>query len=192
MDVEDRALVARLEAGDDSALREIFERYAGFILGVARRVTGNAPAAEEVLQDVVTALWSRPERFDAARGSLRAYLGVLAQRRAIDAVRAESRRRGREDRFSSLSGIASSSQTVPGWEGGPGAEADVTDAVRRAIARLPTPQRLAVELAFWQGKTHREVAQALGIPEGTAKSRLRLAQRKLADWLAPVGAGSSG
>ena len=66
----------------------------------------------------------------------------------------------------------------------------MVDAVRMAIARLPYDQRRAVELAFWKGRTYREVAQELGIPEGTAKSRLRLAQRKLSQWLAPAIASS--
>ncbi|HZU78594.1 MAG TPA: sigma factor, partial [Acidimicrobiales bacterium] len=74
MEVGEGLLVARLRAGDDRALRELIDRHAGFVLGVARRVTRNAAMAEDVLQEVVTELWRRPERFDATRGSLRAYL----------------------------------------------------------------------------------------------------------------------
>lgn len=181
-------LLVRLQAGDDEALRQILDRLGPFVMGVARRVSGSGAVAEEVLQDVITSLWRHPDRFDPARGSLRAFLGVQAHRRAVDAVRKESRLHAREE-------LASGLVWLEGGKGGCVPEhaiddSDVTDAVRRAIDRLPDEQRRAVELAFWDGRTHREVAAILGIPEGTAKSRLRLAQRKLAEWLAPVTAGS--
>ncbi len=188
----DGALVARLEAGDDEALRELFDRHGGFVLGIARRVTGSAALAEEVLQDVVTSLWCHPERFDPARGSLRAYLGVQTHRRSVDVVRGETRRRGREERSAALREVVCAGDSYGPDGGGPfGEDADMTAVVRQAIARLPDEQRVAVELAFWQGHTYREVAQVLGIPEGTAKSRLRLAQRKLSQWLAPAIAGTA-
>jgi RNA polymerase sigma-70 factor (ECF subfamily) len=174
-------LVARLSAGDDEALDEVFDRYAGFVMGVARRVTGSAALAEDVLQEVLTGLWSNPDGFDPARGTLRAYLGVLAHRRAVDALRRDTRRRAREERCGALE--PSVSRTDDDMD-----RATLGEAVRSAIARLPDEQRKAVELAFWQGRTYREVAVALGIPEGTAKSRLRLAQAKLAEWLAPMAA----
>lgn len=191
VDAGDQVLVDRLVAGDDDALRELVERYGGFVLGVARRVTATAALAEEVLQEVFTSLWSQPQRFDADRGSLRAYLGVQAHRRAVDAVRGENRRQAREVRSWSME---RADAPAVGWgtdDGQPGDEADVAERIRRAVDRLPHEQRQAVELAFWHGRTHREVAEALGIPEGTAKSRLRLAQRKLSLWLAPLPTGGA-
>src|SRR6478752_3463966 len=95
---EDGLLVARLAAGDDEAVGELFDRYAPFVLGLARRVTSNTVIAEDVVQEVFTALWTDPGRFDPNRGSLRAFLGVQAYRRAVDAVRRDSRRRAREER----------------------------------------------------------------------------------------------
>ena len=187
--MRDGGLIARLEAGDDDALRELFDRHGGFVLGIARRVTGSAALAEEVLQDVVTAVWSHPERFEPSRGSLRAYLGVQTHRRAVDVVRSESRRRLREERSVARDPLCVESASGVAAAGAHG-EADMAAVVREAIARLPHDQRVAVELAFWQGHTYREVAEVLGIPEGTAKSRLRLAQRKLGQWLAPAIAGS--
>ncbi|HWC37230.1 MAG TPA: sigma-70 family RNA polymerase sigma factor [Acidimicrobiales bacterium] len=182
----DEVLVARLAAGDDEALGELFDRHGPFVMGVARRVTGDQARAEEVLQDVIGGLWQHPERYEAGRGSLRAFLGVQARRRAIDAVRSDSRRRLREERSACLD--APLGRCWPGDEDDPGGA--VAESVRRAIDRLPLQQRQAVELAFWQGRTYREVAQVLGIPEGTAKSRLRMAQAKLSQWLAPVAVGS--
>lgn len=175
----DDVLVQRLLAGDDDALRDVFDRYGAFVLGLARRVCASATVAEDVTQEVFTSLWRAPDRYDASRGTLRAYLGVLTYNRAVDAVRRDTRRRAREDNCLALAVAA-------------GARTDTEDAValagvvRDAIDHLPHEQRLAVELVFWQGLTHREVATFLAIPEGTAKSRLRLAQAKLATLLAPL------
>jgi RNA polymerase sigma-70 factor (ECF subfamily) len=179
MDTGDSVLVARLAAGDDEALSEVFDRYAPFVYGLARRVTANHAAAEDIVQEVFTNLWRKPDRFDASRGSLRAFLGVQAHRRAVDLVRGNARRTAREERQSDLDPLS---------RGGGAEDLDkgaVAQIVRQAIARLPTEQRQAVEMAYLEGHTHREVASLLGIPEGTAKSRLRLAQAKLSEWLAP-------
>jgi RNA polymerase sigma-70 factor (ECF subfamily) len=175
----DDALVARLAAGDDDALGELFDRYAGFVLGLSRRVTRSNVIAEEVVQDVFASVWTNPQRFDSSRGSMRAYLGVLAYRRSVDAVRRDTCRRAREERCigADLDAASTPDQTDA---------TSVREVVRQAIACLPDDQRLAVELAFWEGHTHREVAIVLGIPEGTAKSRLRLAQAKLGILLAPL------
>jgi RNA polymerase sigma-70 factor (ECF subfamily) len=178
---EDAVLVARLTAGDDVAIGELFDRHGSYVLGLARRITGDTASAEDVLQEVFTALWTSPQRFDANRGSLRAFLGMQAHGRAIDAVRRDTRRRVREDN------VAMSQLVRDGTNGRDAIEAATTaEVVHDAIARLPAEQRAAVELVFWKGLTYREVATALAIPEGTAKSRLRLAQARLSEWLAPL------
>jgi RNA polymerase sigma-70 factor (ECF subfamily) len=179
VDRGDGLLVARLAAGDDEAIAEIFDRFGPFLYGLARRVTGDSTLAEDVVQEVLTTLWSHPERFDPDRGSLRAFLGVQAHRRAVDAVRREVRRAAHEDREKALDPGAS--DPFPDETESIG----LVDIIRQAIGRLPAPQRQAVELAYFQGCTQRELAGVLGIPEGTAKSRLRLAQAKLSEWLAP-------
>ena len=172
-------LVDRLAAGDDDALKELFDRYSGFVLGLARRVTHNEQVAEEVVQDVFASIWAKPQRFNASRGSLRAYLGVLTYSRAVDVVRSDVRRRAREARCVSEDVDLRSNVD-------PLDASSTAEAVRNAIACLPEDQRLAVELAFFHGHTYREVATVLAIPEGTAKSRLRLAQAKLGVLLAPL------
>jgi RNA polymerase sigma-70 factor, ECF subfamily len=171
----DAVLVARMAAGDEEALAEVWQRHGPLVLGLARRLTGDLSTAEDVTQEVFVTLWQRPERYDAQRGSLRAYLGVHAQRRAIDAMRRDGRRSEREHRHHRL-------QSPPADTA---ESSTLSDVVRTAIGRLPSDQRQAVELAYFKGLTHREVAAALGIPEGTAKSRLRLAQAKLQSWLDP-------
>lgn len=179
MDTGDGLLVARLAAGDDEAIAEVFDRHAAFVFGLARRVTNDRSTAEDVVQEVFTALWCHPERFDPARGSLRAFLGVQAHRRAVDVIRRDVRRTARENRQQDV--IPTAIDTVNEEVESSG----LVEMVRQAINRLPVAQRQAVELAYFGGCTQREVATRLGIPEGTAKSRLRLAQAKLGEWLAP-------
>jgi RNA polymerase sigma-70 factor (ECF subfamily) len=175
----DGMLVDRLAAGDDDALKELFDRYSGFVLGLARRVTHNDQVAEEVVQDVFASVWAKPQRFNPNRGSLRSYLGVLTYSRAVDVVRSDVRRRAREARC-----VAEDVDLRSRVD--PLDATSVAEAVRHAILCLPDDQRLAVELAFFHGHTYREVATVLAIPEGTAKSRLRLAQAKLGVLLAPL------
>jgi RNA polymerase sigma-70 factor (ECF subfamily) len=179
VDSGDAVLVARLTAGDEEALAEVWQRHGPLVFGLARRLTGDSSTAEDVTQEVFVTLWQQPQRFDAQRGSLRAYLGVHAQRRAIDAMRRDGRRTEREHRHHRLHPTA---VTTPGDTA---ACSELAGVVRDAIKKLPVEQREAVELAYFNGLTHREVATTLGIPEGTAKSRLRLAQTKLQSWLDP-------
>ena len=170
----DALLAARLAAGDDHALAEVFDRLAPAVLGSALRVVGDDAAAQDVVQDVFVELWRHPGRYDPAAGTLRTYLTVLARHRAIDLVRSELRRVARQEHSYRL---APRQPDPTPFEEVVGSEA--TAAVRAAIGLLPESQRLIVELAYFQGMTYREAAVAAGIPEGTAKSRLRLALAKL-------------
>jgi RNA polymerase sigma-70 factor (ECF subfamily) len=163
----------RLIAGEEAALTEIYDQFASFVYGLALRVIGDARAAEDVAQDVFVGVWERPDAFDPDRGSLRTWLGTLAHRRAVDHVRREEARRRRAIKE------ASRPDTTPDVE--EMAMALVTaERVRSALATLPDEQRRAIQLAYFGGKTYRQVAEVLGIPEGTAKSRLRLGLRRIA------------
>ena len=170
----------RLLAGDDTALTELYDQYASFVYGLARRVAGSETAAEDVTQDVFVSIWERPEAFDPDRGSLRSFIGTLAHRRAVDWVRREESRRRRAE--------------VAGRQ--PGLPPDVEEAatalimaerVRVAVDALPDDQRVAVQLAYYGGRTYRQVAEDLGLPEGTAKARLRVGLRRLARELETEG-----
>jgi RNA polymerase sigma-70 factor (ECF subfamily) len=170
----------RLVSGEDAALGEVYDQFASFVYGLALRVIGDPRAAEDVSQDVFVALWERPEAFDPERGSLRTWLGTLAHRRAVDYVRREEARRRRTERD------AARRPSVPDVE--EVAVALVTaERVREALELLPDEQRRAIHLAYFGGKTYRQVAEVLGIPEGTAKSRLRLGLRRIADALEAQG-----
>jgi RNA polymerase sigma-70 factor, ECF subfamily len=170
----DALLAARLAAGDDHALAEVFDRLAPAVYGAALRVMGNGAAAQDVVQDVFVELWSRPGRYDPAAGTLRTFLMVQARCRAVDVVRSELRRIARQERHHQL---------TPGQRAPSPCEqvtaAQAASAVRAAVRQLPEGQRRVVELAYFKGMSCREVALAAGIPEGTAKSRLRLALAKL-------------
>lgn len=162
----------RVAAGDDSALAAIYDHYAPLVHGIARRVLGT-PAAADVCQEVFVALWQRPERFDAERGSLASYLATIAHRRCIDELRRTGRRVANEERSVDPSSIVEEPDAV-------GERRFAASAVHRALELLPAAQREAVELAYFHGLTFREVAAATGVSEGTAKSRLRLARERLA------------
>jgi RNA polymerase sigma-70 factor (ECF subfamily) len=168
----DRRLVAHISAGAPDALAEAYRRHGRLVYGVCRRVLRSDPLAEDVTQDVFLFLWQNPARFDPGRGPLRSWLGVIAHRRSIDRVRAENRRDQRESRLDHTA-----ERVEP--------TADAFDAswlcsrVAAALARLPEDQRRAVVLAYYGGRSYREVADELSIPEGTAKSRLRLALGRL-------------
>ena len=174
----ERLLADRLVAGDGTALGELYDQHAGFVHGLALRVIGDKAAAEDVVQEVFLTMWRQPDRFDPERGSLRAFLGTLTHRRAVDHIRREEARRRRESKTS--------------YEPLPTASVDehvldgiANSRVRQAVAELPPAQREALELAYFHGHTYRQVADLLGIPEGTAKSRLRLALQRIAEALNP-------
>jgi RNA polymerase sigma-70 factor (ECF subfamily) len=168
-------------AGDEGALGEVYDQYASFVFGLAKRVIGEPRAAEDVSQEVFLHLWEHPEAFDPARGTLRTWLGTLTHRRAVDHVRREEARRRRTSREAARRPVS-----IPDVD--EMATALVTaETVRSALDVLPREQRECIDLAYFAGRTYREVAEQLGIPEGTAKSRLRLGLRRVAEALEAEG-----
>ncbi len=166
----------RLRHGDEAALGDLYQQFGGMVFGLARRVTRSEQAAEDVTQEVFLTLWERPETFDPSKGSLRAWLGTIAHRRSVDWVRREVARRERQRR--------DAAEMRPS----PDIEEEViglamAERVREALRGLPEEQRVAILLAYFEGQTYREVARTLGIPEGTAKSRMRLGLHRIANAL---------
>lgn len=170
----DAWLAARIAAGDERALGEVFDELAGVVYASAVRVLGNGPAAQDVVQDVFVELWCHPARYDASLGTLRTFLMVCARHRAHDVVRSELRRAGREERRERL--MPQQREPSPQEQI---TEAETASAVRNAVRSLPPRQREVVELAYFRGLSYRDVAKVTGIPEGTAKSRVRLALARL-------------
>lgn len=176
----ERSIRSRLVEGDCHALEELYDQFGAFVYGLAARVIGDRTAAEDITQEVFVTIWQRADQFDPDRGRLRTYLGTLAHRRAVDWVRREEAKRRRAEREA---GYARSVPDVDEM-----AMAIVAaERVRAAVDQLPPDQREAIKLAYFGGRTYRQVAQELGIPEGTAKSRLRLGLRRIADVLEAHG-----
>ena len=176
----EQAVRERLLDRDDTALSDLYDQFGSFVYGLAARVIGDRRAAEDVTQDVFLFVWEHPGAFEPARGRLRTFLGTLAHRRAVDHVRREEARRRRGERDAALQ------LSVPDVD--EMAMALVTaERVRAEVDRLPPEQREAIELAYFGGRTYRQVAEELAIPEGTAKSRLRLGLRRIADALEANG-----
>jgi RNA polymerase sigma-70 factor (ECF subfamily) len=170
----DSLLIARLAAGDDRALAEVFDEFGPVVHATARQIVGDTATAQDVVQDVFVHLWRHPQRYDAALAGLLTYLTLCARHRALDIVRSELRRAGREERQAGL--LPLPRQPSPGEQV---IEADTASVVRAAVSTLPPDQRRVIELAYFGGLSYRDVALRIGIPEGTAKSRVRLALAKL-------------
>ena len=163
----DAELMAAVASGCGWAMAEVHRRHGAAVRRAALRIVGGDHArADDVVQEVFIRVWCAPHLYDPRRGTLRAYLQRDARGRGIDLIRNEESRRRRELR---VVGEAS-----PRADVGPDG-ADEWEHVRRALGRLSGEMRAAVDLAFWSGCTYRQVAVLLGIPEGTAKSRLRRA-----------------
>jgi RNA polymerase sigma-70 factor (ECF subfamily) len=177
---QDAVLARRIRSGDREAVGELYDRYAGIAMAVAIRVLRDRGAAEDVVHDAFVAVWQKIDRFDVAHGSLRSWLLTIVRNRAIDRLR---RVRPAEDVDELDSRSLLRSTPNPTWD------AAIASLDRRAlaaaVATLPTEQREAVELAYFEGLTYREVAVRMGIPPGTASGRLRLALVKLREALAP-------
>lgn len=185
---DDAGLASRIARGDEQALAVVYTAHAPAVHGLALRVTRDGELAAEVTQAVFVRLWREPGRYDPTRGRLRTWLLTEAHSRAVDLVRSESARHRREDAHGGPSGPR---PTDPADDAVRSLEAE---RVRVALARLPDVERDAIVLAYFGGRSYREVAAELGQPEGTVKSRIRTGLRRLRDLLHPgdePGAGGA-
>jgi RNA polymerase sigma-70 factor (ECF subfamily) len=180
-EVSDAQLVTSIARYNEVALAEAYRRHGGAVYGLARRVLHNPTEAEDVTQEVFLRLWNQPDRFDADRGSLRSYLLAQAHARAVDAVRSSTSRRGREAREAMRTAEAGYDLQHEVWD------LAVADQVSEAMGELPEEERRAIELAYFDGHTYREVARLLEQPEGTVKSRIRNGMRRMRAALADKG-----
>jgi RNA polymerase sigma-70 factor (ECF subfamily) len=152
-----------MKSGDQSAMAELYDRYSSIVYAVALRVLGDTGAAEDVQQEVFLQLWRNPGAFDSARGSLGAWLAVITRNRAIDSLR---RRRPETDIEDVVLSVAPDLA----------AQADQSRAaekVRGVLGTMPPPQRSALEMAYFEGMSHSEIASKTGEPLGTIKTRIR-------------------
>ena len=177
----DAQLVVAIGRWRQEALAEAYRRHAGAVFALASRVLASRNLAEEVVQEVFLRLWHDADRFDPARGSLRSWLLAQTHGRAVDLLRSESSRKNREEREHRIRAEAGYDLEHEVWD------LTVADQVRTALTSLPAEERRAIELAYFKGLTYREVATALGQPEGTVKSRIRAGLRRLREGLSEAG-----
>jgi RNA polymerase sigma-70 factor, ECF subfamily len=156
-------MVTAIKSGNPGAVTELYDRYSALVYAVALRVLGDTGAAEDILQEVFLQLWRNPSAFDAARGSLGAWLAVITRNRAIDSLRKRRPQTDFEDVVLSVAPDLAS-------------EADrqrAAEKVRGVLATMPAPQRSALEMAYFEGMSHTEIAEKTGEPLGTIKTRIR-------------------
>jgi RNA polymerase sigma-70 factor, ECF subfamily len=175
----DAALVVAIGRYHEPALAETYRRHGGAVRALAQRVVGSDFLADEVTQDVFLRLWRQPEQYDATRSGLRTYLVSIAHHRAVDLVRSESARSQRERRVAEERSTTEYDLEHHAWD------LDIAEQVRKALDGLPEGERDAIQLAYFEGRTYREVATLLGQPEGTVKSRIRAGMQKMRHVLAP-------
>jgi RNA polymerase sigma-70 factor, ECF subfamily len=169
MGVEDNdaALIGRVAGGDHGAFGALYDELAPLVYCVSKRVLHDPSYAEEVTQEVFFEIWRQAPRFDGSRGSVRAWAATIARRRAVDRVRSEQARR---DRHSANAAVA---EPPPPATDEVAIDRDLRERARAALGQLSAPQREVLELAYFGGFTHVEIADHLGIALGTAKTRVR-------------------
>jgi len=162
---DDAFLLTRVQRGDEGAMAQLFDRYSKVVYSVSLRVLRDPSAAEDVLQDIFMQVWRKPESFVSTRGTLGGWLAVVARNRSIDSLR----RRKPTDNVEDMS-LASPYNLAD--------EAERTSMMERArgvMTGLPMEQRKVLEMAFFDGLTHSEIAELTGDPLGTVKTRIRTA-----------------
>lgn len=161
--LSDAALISSIRSGNQDAMAQLYDRYSSVVYAVALRVLGDAAAAEDVLQEIFMQLWRNPGSFDASRGNLAPWLAVIARNRSVDVLR---KRRPQTDL----------SETVVSVEPDLAGEADrarAAEKIRATLREMPTAQRSALEMAYFEGYSHSEIAAKTGEPLGTIKTRIR-------------------
>jgi RNA polymerase sigma-70 factor, ECF subfamily len=167
----DAALVARIVQRDELALAALYDRYSGMLSSVLNRILRDTQAAEEILQDIFYQLWRGAAQFDSSRGSLPGWLLVIARNRAISRLRRHNPASGEE--------LLENTIVLPTTLETRILQQQLIEKVKGALASLPKEQRAAIELAYFEGLTHSEIAERTGDPLGTVKTRLRSALETL-------------
>ncbi len=179
INVTDEELLALVAQNESWALAELYDRYARLVFSLALHIRHDRPAAEETVQEVFTKVWRGAGAFSAQRGSFSSWLVGITRHQCIDDLRR------RQARPSSTSIEAAPFEKLTS-EDDPAAEADLAferERIRRALTEIPKEQRLVIELAFFEGLTHNEIAERCAEPLGTVKTRMRLGLQKLRELL---------
>jgi RNA polymerase sigma-70 factor (ECF subfamily) len=167
----DAALIQKIVQRDESALAALYDRYASLLSSLLNRILRDTQASEEILQDVFFQLWRNAAQFDPARGSLPGWLAVIARNRAISRLRRHNPSEGEE--------LLETTVIVPANLENALAQQQLLGRVKSALENLSSEQRAAIELAYFEGLTHSEIASKTGDPLGTVKTRIRSAVESL-------------
>jgi RNA polymerase sigma-70 factor (ECF subfamily) len=162
---DDSSLLALVQSGNEQAMASLFDRYSKVVYSVALRVLRDPASAEDVLQEVFMQIWRNPDSFTAARGSLGGWLSIVSRNRSIDTLRRKRPSTNVDD-----IPLASSFNLADEAE-----RNSLMERARGVIHKLPTEQRKTLEMAFFDGLTHSEIAEMTGDPLGTVKTRIRSA-----------------
>ncbi len=165
----DGDLLDRMAHGDGAALGTLYDRHAPAAMAVAVRILGDAAEAEDVIQNVFVRVWRQAGRYDGAKGTVTAWLLTSVRHEAID------RHRRRESHLAATRSLPATTHVTAA----PAGAGEERARVRQAIAALPSDQREAIELAYFEGRTQTEIAGRLGQPLGTVKTRIRLGMEKI-------------
>ena len=175
--VTDNDLLHAVSRGDESALAAIYDRYRLILFGLVLRILNDRQEAEDILQETFVQIWRRAGDFDESRGRVFTWLVTIARSRALDRLRA----------LSSRARVADEAAQLPRYEVGDAStdalRSEQSTIVRRALAELPEEQRRTLLLAYFEGLTQTEIAERLGDPLGTVKTRMRLGLIKLKELL---------
>jgi RNA polymerase sigma-70 factor (ECF subfamily) len=162
---DDASLLALVQRGDEQAMASLFDRYSKVVYSVALRVLRDPASAEDILQEIFMQVWRNPDSFVATRGSLGGWLAVVARNRSIDQLRRKKPTDSVEDvQLASPYNLADEAERN-----------SLMEKARSAIGLLPKEQRKTLEMAFFDGLTHSEIAEMTGDPLGTVKTRIRSA-----------------
>lgn len=184
-----RPVVARIAAGDQAAMAEFYDATCTQAFGLALRIVGNRTAAEDVLEDVYVQIWRQADRYAPERGSPLAWLMMITRTRSLDHVRARAANPVKSSPLAEAVDLASTESSPEERS----AAAEWHAPIHAALADLPREQREVIDLAYFDGLSHSEIAEQLGVPVGTVKTRMRLGMSKLRDVLgAFASAGTSG
>ena len=164
-DADDMGLLTRIESGDQTAMSALFDRYGTLVYSVALRVLKDASEAEDVMQEIFVQVWKNPRAFESGKGSLAGWLAVVARNRSIDVIR---RRRPAEP--VELFALPAATNVARETE-----RDSLLGKIRGVMGSLPEEQRRPLELAFFEGLSHSEIAEKTGDPLGTVKTRIRIA-----------------
>lgn len=161
--MSDAELILQVRLGDEAAMALLYDRYARVVYSVALRILCDSSTAEDILQEVFMQLWRNPQAFDASRGSLGAWLAVVTRHRAIDHLR---QRRPETNAAETVIAVDSALESTA-------ERSQAVEKIRTVLESMPSEQRTALEMAFFEGMTHREIAGKTGQPLGTVKTRIR-------------------